>query len=121
MSKSKIWLDSEHRWIDADVFDGQREERSALVKSAAQNFEAEKAEAEQKRVADDIAAHETELKAALKTAYTKANGGSEIGFTEAYPRLRSAHVEAQTLANVATKPATAVEKAEKTLKTLYIR
>ncbi len=121
MSKQKTWSDKEKKWVDGNLFQGQQEERSALVKRTAQNFEATLAANEQRRVADDIAANETSLRAALKESYTKANGGSEFGFAESYPRLRAAHVEAETLANVAPKPATPAQMAAKTLKTQYSR
>jgi hypothetical protein len=121
MSKPKTWSDKEKKWVDSNLFQGQQEERSALVRRTAQNFEATLAANEQKRVADTIAANENALREALKASYTKANGGSDFGFEDVYPRLRAAHVEAETLANVAPKPATPAQMAAKTLKTQYSR
>jgi hypothetical protein len=46
-----------------------------------------------------VAQHEAALRDKLKWSYVAANG-SEAGFADAYPALRAAHVQAQTLANV---------------------
>jgi hypothetical protein len=43
--------------------------------------------------------HEAKLRDKIRWSYVAANG-SETGFADAYPALRAAHVQAQTLANV---------------------
>lgn len=70
--------------------------RKALNEAAAANFQATQAEQQQAQTQADQEAHEQSLREALKAAYIAANG-SESGFVDAYPRLRAAHVEAQTL------------------------
>jgi hypothetical protein len=93
-------------------------ERKALNERAAANFRA--AENERQRVAaqDAQVAHEQALREALRQSYIQANG-AEFGFAEAFPRLRAAHVEAQTLANLAPKPATTKEIVERVLALRY--
>ena len=92
--------------------------RKALNEAAAANFQASQAAAQQAQTQAEQDAHEKSLREALRSAYVEANG-SEAGFGDAYPRLRAAHVEAQTLAHVAPKPASTKQVAEKALRLRY--
>ena len=92
--------------------------RKALNERATANFQATQAEQQQAQAQGEQAATEQSLREALKAAYIQANG-NEAGFSDAYPRLRAAHVEAQTLANLTPKPATTLDRAKQTLKLLY--
>ncbi len=93
-------------------------ERKALNERAAANFRAAENERDSVQAQANQEAHEQALREALKASYIQANG-SEFGFTEAWPRLRAAHVEAQTLANLAPKPLTTKDVAERTLALHY--
>ena len=92
--------------------------RRALNERANANFQAAQAEQQQAQAQGEQDAHEKSLREALRSAYVEANG-SEAGFGDAYPRLRAAHVEAQTLAHVAPKPASTKQVAEKALRLRY--
>ncbi len=102
----------------AELGEKHRKFMQDLNERAVKNLHANEAARQTEQTMTDQEKHEQALKASLKESYVKANG-SEFGFAEAFPRLRAAHVEAQTLANLAPKPATTKDVAERVLGLLY--
>jgi hypothetical protein len=110
MAEQKVKDDAERKRFYA--------ERKALNERAAANFRAAENERQRVQAQDAQVAHEQALREALRQSYIQANG-AEFGFAEAFPKLREEYVRAQTLQNLAPKPATTLDRAKKTLDLLY--
>lgn len=110
---------AEYKDFVAKLSDKARKNERELIERAAANHEAAEAERQHAAEVARIVEHEATLKAALRASYVAANG-TATGFEIHYPRLRSAYVEQQALANVQVEPATA-NYAEKFIKAAYRR
>ncbi len=104
MKKSYIDMTDEER---KEVLAQEKRDREALFKDLIFNAPQRQAEAEQtkQREAEQAATEKEVLfKQAVRESFIAANG-SELGFNEAWPSLRTEIVAQRTLANVGNKAA----------------